>query len=555
MTIKKLCSYAFIVLMVVCSCSDDANVIDYSEFDSVLAEAKNAADVSKEGESNGDITIGATVILEAVIAQYQTYRETAINQGTLDIATNKISAALDTYLNSIVIIDGSSLESTITSAQTLHDNAVEGVYPEEYEVGSKAILQSVIDAALVVSNNTESTQAEINTALANLLVAINAFEDAENPPLDFTNLEAEITAAQTLHDAAVEGTAIGEYAVGSKATLQTEIDVAQNVVDSTDVLSQADVDAALQALQLAVEDFNLARIGGPDRDITQLTATIANAQAIHDAAVEGTELGTYQIGSKATLQSAIDDAQAVADDISTGQTVVDNAEQTLQEAIAAFKEALQGVYVVSLGGADYIETPTFQGIAGGAQRTMEAWIKTDKSTATTTLILSWGINANREKWDMRINAGKLRIEYSGGGVNGTATINDGQWHHVAVVMSASLDIELYVDGALDGSGAANGIISSTANNFNIGRSTGQPDRHFSGLISDVRIWSVARTASEIADNKDVRLEGNETGLAGYWKLNDGSGTSASDSGTANHTGNFVGNPIWEKITSGLPFSN
>lgn len=556
MTLKKICGFILTALIVVYSCNDDdMNAIDYTEFDTVLSDAKSASDVSKEGESNGDIIIGSTAILESVIAQFETYRSTAINQGTIDIATNKLRNALDTYNSSIVIIDGASLASTISSTQSLHDNAVEGVYPGEYESGTKAILQAAIDTAEVVADNTSSTQAQINSALANLLIAVNAFEDAKNPPLDFTGLNAEISSAQALHDGAIEGTEIGEYAIGSKATLQSAIDAAQTVVDSTSDLSQAEVDTALATLQAAVEAFNLARIGGPDRDITQLLATITSAQTIHDAAVEGTDLGTYPAGSKATLQTAIDTAQSVADDISTGQTIVDDAESTLQAAITAFQDSLQGIYVVNFAGADYIETPTFQGVTGGAQRTMEAWIKTENSTATTTLILSWGINANREKWDMRINAGKLRIEYSGGGVNGTAIINDGQWHHVAVVMTAGLDIELYVDGVSDGSGSATGINTSIANNFNIGRSTGQPDRHFVGLISDVRIWSIARTATEIADNKDSRLAGTETGLAGYWKLNDGSGTSVSDSGSSNHTGNFMGAPTWEKVTSGLPFDN
>ncbi len=544
------------LLMVTYSCNDDdLNIINYTEFDSVLFEAKNASDISKEGESNGDIIIGSTSILEAVITEYETYRSTAINQGTIDIATKKIRDALDTYQSSIVIIDGTSLASTITSAQSLHDNAVEGVYPGEYESGSKATLQTAIDQAQIVADDTASTQAQINSALTDLLMAVNTFEDAEIPPLDFTDLNAEILSAQGLHDGANEGVEIGEYAVGSKLILQAAIDTAKAVVDSSSNLSQAEVDSALLDLQSAVADFDQGRIGGPDRDITQLISTIASAQVLHDDAIEGTDLGNYPIGSKATLQAAIDTAQGVADDISTGQTIVDAAQATLQAAITTFNDSLLGIYVVNFEGADYIETPTFQGIGGGAQRTMEAWIKTDASAATQTLILSWGINASQEKWDMRINADKLRIEYSGGGVNGTMIINDGQWHHVVIVVTSGLDIELFVDGVLDGTGQAPNINTSIVNNFNIGRSTGQTDRHFVGQISDVRIWNVARTASEIADNKDNRLTGSETGLVGYWKLNDGSGTIVSDSGSLNHTGNFVGSPTWGKITSGLPFNN
>ena len=37
-------------------------------------------------------------------------------------------------------------------------------------------------------------------------------------------------------------------------------------------------------------------------------------------------------------------------------------------------------------------------------------------------------------------------------------------------------------------------------------------------MKDVRLWNRARTSAEIADNKDYRLEGNEPGLMGYWRL-------------------------------------
>lgn len=561
MTLKRLCSFFLIAIAVFYSCSDDdMDTINYTEFDTILLEAKSAVDETREGEANGDLIIGSTAIFEAVIEKYEPYRETAVNQGTIDIATNSIKNALVTYQSSVVIIDSASLATTIIDAQALHDAAVEGIYPGEYNSGSKALLQTAIDTAEVVEANVDSTQDQINAAIAALLVATNAFEAAEVPALDFTNLNSEITTAQTLHDGAVEGTNIGEYGVGSKAILQTAIDVAQAIVNSTDAIAQAEIDAALVVLQQAVTDFGNTRIGGPDRDISSLTTEIQSAQSVHDAATEGTDFGTYAIGSKATLQSAINTAQGVADDLSTGQSIVDDALLALQAAVATFQDALLGINVLKFNGTDYIETTTFQGVIGGVKRTMEAWIKTDASAATGTLILSWGINAGAEKWDMRLNQGKLRIEYNGGGVNGTNIVNDGAWHHVAIVVPAdNTDLSgtlLYLDGNLEVSTPSGSAIINTSgdNNFNIGRSASQIDRFFNGYISDVRIWNVGRTASEIADNKDSRLSGNETGLVGYWKLNDGSGSTVSDSGPSSHTGDVIGNPTWEKITSGLPFT-
>lgn len=561
---KNFFRILFFSLITLTSCTDDNLIsIDYSEFDAILSEANSIADVSKEGNKNGDIIIGSTEILNTVIEKYTPYRETAINQGTINIATERLKSAVETYRLSIVIVDGTTLESTIANAQSLHDNAEEGAFPGEYQAGSKAILQAALDEAKTVSNNTNATQAEIDTALSNLLASINEFNDAEIPPLDFDSLNTEIDQAQSLHDNAVEGTNIGEYASGSKAVFLTAINDARDVVNATTPLTQGEIDAALTALQNATVAFEAGKVGGPTRDTTALENAISDAQALHDNAIEGSNLAEYPSGSKAILQQAINDAQTVVNDISLGQPEVDTALANLQAAVTTFENSVNAISVVNFAGDTYIETPSFQGITGGTNRTMEAWINTTANSNNQTLILSWGVNSAQEKWDMRINQGKLRIEYSGGGINGTQIINDGVWHHVAIVVSnngANLDETLlYVDGSLDaisGGSGANPINSSATNNFNIGRSASQTDRFFIGSISDVRIWNVARSESEIASNKDTRLTGNEAGLVGYWKLNDGSGTVASDSSTSNHTGNIIGtNFTWDKLFTGLPFSN
>ncbi len=559
---KKLFSFILIGFIVLNACDTDEDTINYVLFDSTLQEAINTADVSREGESNGDIIIGATDILNQVINQYASYRETAVNQGTIDIATQRLRDAINIYESSIVIIDGTSLIETIDLAQQTHNNAEEGEFPGQYTVGSKAILQDAIDAAQTVADDPEAIQSVIDAALSDLLMALNTFNAGEVPPLDFTALEEAINSAQELHDNAEEGTEIGQYQVGSKAILQAAIDDADAIANTSEGITQTDVDEALATLTEAVNTFEGGIVGGPERDTTELEAKITEAQTIHDAAVEGTALGQYPPGSKSILQTAIDDAQAVVDDLSLPQSDVDAAVVTLQTALDVFLDSINGVEVLSFGGSDYIETPSFQGIGGGAARTMEAWVNTSGNTNQTTLIMSWGINSPQQKWDMRINTGRLRIEFNGGGVNGNAAstiVNDGEWHHVAVVVPSSAsslnDAILYVDGAVQTTtgGSANPINTSTDNNFNIGRSASQTERFFQGLISDVRIWDIERTQLEIINNKDTRLSGNEPGLIGYWKLNEGTGSTVFDSTASGFDGNIIGTPTWETLTSGLPF--
>lgn len=566
---KKLINILFIIAMIFSSCSkDEENAIDYTQLDKAVTDARSVADVNREGNQGGDLIIGSTEILNAQIEKYAAYRTTAKNQGTVDNAVKYLNAATEKYLASVVVIDPSGLVTTIASAQSTHDAAVEGTIPGQYAVGSKAILQEAIDDAQIVADNANASQDEINSANTALNIAIANFESGKVPPLNLTEINAAISNAQALHDGAVEGTEIGQYAVGSKAILQDAIDAAKAVVDNQDA-TQALIDSAKITLDTAVATFEAGQVFGPDRDITVLTATIATAQSLHDSAAEGTSVGDYAFGSKATLQAAIDAAQTVADDLSTNQLQVDAANTTLEDAIATFQATQNVIYALSFDGDDYIETAGFQGISGGARRTMEAWIKTTSSANTTGMIMSWGENASQMKWDMKLhNSGTLRIEYSGGGLNGSTIINDDEWHHVAVVVPTDgavlTSALLYVDGALETlSNASGGAPINTSNvlNYRIGRGASQADRYFVGLMSDVRIWDVARSASEIAAAYNTRLTGNEPGLVGYWKLNDANGTDAGDSSSSGYTGTLGGAdgssavPTWVGVTSGLPFDN
>ncbi|MEN1845771.1 hypothetical protein, partial [Clostridioides difficile] len=61
--------------------------------------------------------------------------------------------------------------------------------------------------------------------------------------VDKTALQDAVTAATALHNGATEGTAEGNYAVGSKATYKTAIDEAQAILDKSDATQKEVNDA------------------------------------------------------------------------------------------------------------------------------------------------------------------------------------------------------------------------------------------------------------------------------------------------------------------------
>ncbi|MBN2009757.1 T9SS type A sorting domain-containing protein [candidate division KSB1 bacterium] len=72
--------------------------------------------------------------------------------------------------------DRTELAQAIQDANALFDNSIEGTDEGQFAIGSKAILQSAIDSAVIVFNNDSSTEEEIEHAIMALHDACMTFE-------------------------------------------------------------------------------------------------------------------------------------------------------------------------------------------------------------------------------------------------------------------------------------------------------------------------------------------------------------------------------------------
>ncbi len=207
-------------------------------------------------------------------------------------------------------------------------------------------------------------------------------------------------------------------------------------------------------------------------------------------------------------------------------------------------------YAQNFSGNNYIETDNYKGIGGNGDRTMEAWIN---STVANKEMISWGINSASEKWVFRINGnGTIRAEVNGGFIYGTTNVDDGQWHHVACVLSGSniTNAQLYVDGVLEsvGSSASQTVATDVSTNVTIGH--GRNNTYFDGLMDDIRIWNTTLSASTLQDwmyRKVDNSHPNYTNLQLNYELNEGNGTSVSDLSMNGNDGGVVNGAIWESM--------
>jgi hypothetical protein len=155
-------------------------------------------------------------------------------------------------------------------------------------------------------------------------------------------------------------------------------------------------------------------------------------------------------------------------------------------------------------------------------------------------------NTNGSTWKFNVGTGSARIDLNGG------TINDGEWHHIAVVYSATGTKAVYQDGALVNSSTT---VLSTAWTSALQMALGQDGTlnygsAFPGQVAEVRVWGSALSASTMDAwrcGTVTAAHPNWANMISYWKCDAGTGSTLADSKGSN-TGTLSGSYTW--ATSG-----
>lgn len=129
-------------------------------------------------------------------------------------------------------------------------------------------------------------------------------------------------------------------------------------------------------------------------------------------------------------------------------------------------------------------------------------------------------------------AGEFMIKVGTDQVRMESLLETNKWYHMAVVYDGS-SFKFYLNGELQLTKAA-ACAGQTFDIAYIDFGNVKEAYNFNGYVSELRLWSVPRSQTEVQNNMYV-VSPDSKGLEIYWKCNDGSGTTIHDySGNERH---------------------
>jgi len=167
-----------------------------------------------------------------------------------------------------------------------------------------------------------------------------------------------------------------------------------------------------------------------------------------------------------------------------------------------WKPGRNGTAISFDGVNDYVDCGNDVSLNPTTALTMAAWIKSTGNAESDARIVAK--RARDAAYEMMLITATGRIQIyiktplGGTSVNSISSVNDGEWHFIAVTRDEAV-VKIYIDGMLDvTSNCDTGSVANKSNLY-IGRYPGGAIRYFNGIIDDVRIWNRALSAQEVQD--------------------------------------------------------
>jgi len=320
------------------------------------------------------------------------------------------------------------------------------------------------------------------------------------------------------------------------------------------------------------------------------TATITTSE---NAVVQSTETGTAYLVNTAVTVSNLASITGAADNQSNSVTISSAATNTNLPA-TGLADGTYKVYAVDAAGnissassnsvtllIDYAldfdgtnDNVSANGVAtelassSNLPLSVSAWVYPDNGTKQQ-LVFGFYKRNNAFKNGPSVWYGDTDLKFaydehitSFTAVHSSSTYAINNWHHVVLTIGSDRAGVLYVNGssALTFSGALNsgGLdmfsiavdYDDELNNDGDSLGAGDPAQYFDGKIDEVAVWNVELTSAEVTAiynsgnmlnvSSDSGNYASADNLSGYYRFNEGSGTSLQDNSSNSNTGTITG---------------
>ena len=305
--------------------------------------------------------------------------------------------------------------------------------------------------------------------------------------VDYTALEATLGDAQQLYDSSVEGLLAGQYPEGSRATLKSGIDVAEDI-RNLDGVTQTEVDNGTTVLQSVIDAFKLLEIAQiqADKLVAYYTFT-GNANDESGNGFDGVPMAGHIYFGAGDPPSLTTDRYGNAN----------------------------GAYHFDRGGN--IEVP-YNAALNPEEMTITLWCKKSSSEKLKTILLALNRSNGYQLQVMSNNKiySTFRCLDNGQYVfndddSGTGYLTNDEWTHVAVSYQDQ-EMRFYINGVLTNTvGGVNGAIApadgiALSIGSDLPTGTYQESEgdfyvgwggYFKGDIDDIRIYNQVLPAADV----------------------------------------------------------
>ncbi len=176
---------------------------------------------------------------------------------------------------------------------------------------------------------------------------------------------------------------------------------------------------------------------------------------------------------------------------------------------------------------DYVSIDNIaEAVSGSNQLSMTGWFYTDQLIYGGGMMGFRGLGSGDAMNIIQLNNGVVECRLFIGSnmfqvVAPAGSAQAGVWQHFAWIYNGA-SVELFIDGNSIGSAAASGTFNATDKPFGIGKGIAPSYNFvFKGRIDEISIWNTGLTQTTIQNMMNDELIGNESGLVGYYKFNQG----------------------------------